>query len=173
MNTANKNLSTSGSGLRAVFPGTFDPITNGHIDLILRGLSIFDQIIVGVLDNPEKKNIFTVEERLHLIKAEFKDYGQRVIAASFSGLLVEFVNKMQGRAIIRGLRAISDYDYEAQMAIMNKNLDESIETFFMMSSEKNSYISSSLVRQIAQFGGAVTKLVTPNVENAIKAKFKK
>ncbi len=159
--------------IRAVFPGSFDPLTNGHTDIVRRALTVFDEVVVAVLQNDEKKTIFTATERLGLIRDEFKDLGARVRAESFSGLLVDFVRAMQAQVVLRGLRAISDYDYEAQMALMNKNLsDNKIETLFLMTSEKSSYISSSLVRQVAKFNGDVSKLVPDGVRKALQAKYK-
>jgi len=158
---------------KAVFPGSFDPITRGHIDIIKRALNVFDEVIVGVLNNTTKETLFTVDERQKLIEEEFKAFRDNLSVQIFSGLLVDFVKEHEAQVIIRGLRAISDYDYESQMALMNKTLASSIETFFMITSVNNSYISSSLVRQIAQFGGDVSKLVSPHVEAAVKAKFSK
>lgn len=159
--------------LRAVFPGSFDPLTFGHTDIINRALNIFDKVIVGVLDNPGKKTLFSVPERESIIKEEFRNQKGRVVVESFSGLLVDFVKQQEAQVIIRGLRAISDYDYEAQMALMNKTLADDIETFFVITSAQNAYISSSLVRQIAQFGGSVAKLVPEHVDRTIRAKFQK
>ena len=158
---------------RVVFPGSFDPLTNGHTDIVRRSLKIFDTIIVAVLSNPDKITLFTVEERLQLVRDEFKDCGDKVRAISFSGLLVDFLKKIDSRVILRGLRAISDYDYEAQIALMNKSLHEDAETFFLMTSAKSSYISSSLVKQIARFGGDVSDLVPTPVAKALIKKFQK
>lgn len=163
----------SKSTLRAVFPGSFDPLTKGHVDIVRRCLRLFDVIIIGVLHNPSKNTLFSVDERLDLIRKEFTDCKSRVVAKSFSGLLVDFCHDVDAVAVVRGLRAISDYDYEAQMALMNKNLADDIETLFLMTSEKHSYISSSLVRQIAQFGGDVSLLVTSRVAKALHMKFSK
>jgi len=157
----------------AIFPGSFDPLTKGHCDVVRRSLNLFDTVVVGVLHNPNKSTLFSVAERIALIEAEFADCKGRVIGDSFSGLLVDFVHKVSGKAIIRGLRAISDYDYEAQMALMNKNMAPDIETVFLMTSSDYSYVSSSLARQVAQFGGDVSPLVTNHVAKALKAKFKK
>ena len=155
----------------AVFPGSFDPLTNGHVDVVLRALSHFEVIVVGVLDNPEKKHIFTVDERIVLIKTHFVEWGERVRVESFSGLLVHFVRSVGSRIILRGLRAISDFDYEAQMALINKTLDDGIETFFLTAREQNSYISSSLVKQIAPLGGEISKLVPPVVARELTERF--
>ncbi|MCB9030464.1 MAG: pantetheine-phosphate adenylyltransferase [Deltaproteobacteria bacterium] len=159
--------------MKAVFPGSFDPITNGHTDIVRRALSIFDTVVIGVLENPEKETIFSTAERVELIKQEFEAEGDKVVTASFSGLLVDFVKNQDAQVIIRGLRAISDYDYEAQLALMNKTLAKNIETLFLITSESSSYISSSLVRQVAKFGGAVSELVPAHVEKALKEKFKR
>jgi pantetheine-phosphate adenylyltransferase len=155
----------------AIFPGTFDPLTNGHADLIKRSLRIFDRVIVGVLMNSSKNALFTIDERVALMRAEFKGEGARVEVQSFSGLLVEFARDVGATVVIRGLRAISDYDYEAQMALMNKHLYEDLETLFMIAREENSYVSSTLVRQIASLGGDVSKIVTPLVHEVLKKKF--
>ena len=156
---------------KAVFPGSFDPLTFGHTDIIRRALKIFDKVLIGVLDNPDKTTLFTVNERISLIREEFADCRTTVEVESFSGLLVEYVKRCDTNIVIRGLRATSDYDYEAQMALANKNLSPEVETFFLMTSESCSYISSSLVRQIAKFGGPVSSLVPKSVEKAIKLKF--
>lgn len=160
------------SPARAIFPGTFDPITRGHIDLVRRTLQIFDEVIIAVLQNSDKTSLFTVDERLSLIRGEFVDAPARVHAQSFSGLLVDFARSNKSTVVIRGLRAISDYDYEAQMALMNKNLYEDLETLFMIAREEYSYVSSSIVRQVASLGGAVTKLVSPAVERALREKLR-
>jgi len=156
----------------AVFPGSFDPLTAGHVDIVERALRIFERVIVAVLNNPEKTTLFTVDERLDLIEQQFRDYKGRVTAQSFSGLLVEFAKRVQAGVILRGLRAISDYDYEAQMALVNKNLCEDIETLFLTAREQNSYVSSSVVKQVAKLKGDVSSMVTPVVEAALKRKFK-
>lgn len=156
----------------AIFPGTFDPITRGHTDIVRRSLTIFDTIIVGVLSNVDKQTLFPLEERLALIEAEFADYKGRVQVKSFSGLLVDFARSMGVKVIVRGLRAISDYDYEAQLALVNKSLYDDLETLFLTAREENTYVSSSLVRQIASFGGNVDKLVTQTVKEALEVKIK-
>lgn len=154
----------------AVCPGTFDPITNGHIDLVERGLRIFDEIIIAVAASPKKTPIFTLEERLKLIEEAVKDC-QNVRVEAFSGLLVEYVKAKRGAAVIRGLRAISDFEYELQMALMNRRLDFEIETVFMMPSEEFSFITSTIVKEAASFGGSVRGLVPENVEAALRKKF--
>lgn len=157
---------------QAIFPGSFDPLTNGHVDIIRRTLKIFDRVTVAVLFNSNKKTLFSVEERVALIRAEFADQVGVVTVESFSGLLVEFAKSKGIKVIIRGLRAISDYDYEAQMALMNKNLSEDVETFFLNTREKHSYISSTLVKQVASLGGAVDNLVPPGIARALAEKIK-
>ena len=154
----------------AIFPGSFDPFTNGHVDILERSLKIFDRVIVGVLNNPNKSSLFTVEERVALIQTVVKPYRKRVAVHTFSGLLVDFAHRMHSKAIVRGLRAISDYDYETQMALMNRHLDSSLETLFLVTSEENSYVSSSLVKQIGTLGGDITGLVPVPVAKALARK---
>lgn len=164
---------TVSPSLIAVFPGSFDPFTNGHADIVERALTIFTKIVIGVLDNPAKRELFTAKERVNLIKKLTAAYGEKVEVQSFSGLLVDFVSGWDSRVVIRGLRAISDFDYEAQMALMNRRLNSNIETLFLMAREKNSYISSTVVKQVARFGGDVGAMVPPKVAEALKAKLKK
>jgi pantetheine-phosphate adenylyltransferase len=154
----------------ALFPGSFDPLTKGHTDIARRALAIFGKLTVGVLHNLNKQTLFTVEERIDLIQREFADCGARIEVVSFSGLLVNFAQSLNVPVIIRGLRAVSDFDYEAQLALMNRNLCEQVETFFLMTREENSYISSTLVKQIAQFGGDVSKFVPAVVAEALQKK---
>ncbi len=155
----------------AIYPGTFDPITNGHLDLIERGLRIFDEIIIAVAPSPKKQPLFTLEERLRLIREVVKDC-KNVSIEAFNGLLVDYVRNRKGVAIIRGLRAVSDFEYELQMALMNRRLDMNIETVFMMPSEEFSFLTSTIVKEVASFGGSVKGLVPDVVEAAIKEKFK-
>lgn len=157
---------------RAVFPGSFDPLTNGHVDVVERALLVFDEIVIGVLNNPGKEGLFTAEERVAIIKEQFHKRRDRVTVMSFSGLLVEFVRKQKSNVVIRGLRAISDYDYEAQMALTNRKLDDEVETLFLMAREVNSYISSTVVKQVARFGGKVSAMVPKPVERALLRKAK-
>lgn len=154
----------------AVFPGSFDPLTNGHVDIIERSLKLFSHVTVGVLNNPSKSSLFSVDERVALISEVLKPFGARVDVQQFSGLLVDFLKTVDIHVIVRGLRAISDYDYETQMALMNRHLDGSVETIFLVTSEQNSYISSSLVKQVATLGGDVSTLVPAAVEAAVRRK---
>jgi len=154
---------------KAVYAGTFDPITYGHIDVINRATNIFDKIIVGVSSRP-KKTLFTLEERIGMISEVFKN-NHRVIVKGFSSLLVEFVESVSAKTIIRGLRAVSDFDYEFQLALMNRKLKPEIETLFLMPSENYIFISSSLVKEIASLGGDVSKLVPPIVRKNLIKKF--
>ena len=155
----------------AIYPGTFDPITNGHLDLIKRALRTFDEVIIAVAPSLKKKPLFTLQERLHLINAAVKGL-KRTKVDSFNSLLVDYVRKRKGNAILRGLRAISDFEYEFQLAHMNRRLNKNIETVFMMPSEEYSYLTSSIVKEVASFGGSVKGLVPEEVEKALKEKFK-
>lgn len=157
--------------VKAIFPGSFDPLTRGHVDLVHRALVVFDKLVIGVLSNPGKAALFSVDERVKLIAEEFKNVSDAVSVKQFSGLLVEFARKEKAPIIIRGLRATSDYDYEAQMALINKHLWEELETFCLIAREENSYISSTVVKQVASLGGDVSKLVPPSVERALRKRF--
>ncbi len=150
----------------AVFPGSFDPLTNGHLDLIRRGVSVFDRVIVAILVNPEKHPLLSVEDRAALIRDVLSDE-PRVSVDTFSGLLVDYAVKVEAKVIIRGLRAISDYEYEFQMALMNRRLNPAIETAFMMPAEQYSYVSSRLVKEVSQLGGEVRGLVPEPVERML------
>ena len=154
----------------AVYPGSFDPVTNGHIDLITRGAKVFDELIVAVACNHEKKTLFTVCERMEMIGEIFSDNPQ-IKVSTFDGLLINYVQEMNAHAIIRGLRAVSDFEYEFQMALMNRNLAPSVETFFMMSKDTYMYVSSRIVKELASLGGAVSDLVHPLVEERIRKKY--
>jgi pantetheine-phosphate adenylyltransferase len=155
----------------AIYPGTFDPITNGHLDLVKRGLMIFDEVIIAVAPSHRKQPLFTLKERLKMIRSAIKKF-KRVKVEAFNGLLIEYVRKKKGIAILRGLRAVSDFEYELQMAHMNRRLDTNIETVFMMPSEEYSFLTSSIVKEIASYGGSVKGLLTDDVENALREKFK-
>jgi len=150
----------------AIYPGSFDPLTLGHVDIIHRGSALFDSIIVAVLGNAEKSPLFTVGERLQMIRETFRDRGN-VEADSFSGLLVDYASSRKASTIVRGIRAISDFEYEFQMALMNRRLAPGIETVFMMPAEEYSYVSSRLVKEVASLGGSVTGLVPEDVEKKL------
>lgn len=156
--------------IHAVYPGSFDPITYGHIDIIQRGTPIFDQITVAVLINPAKKSLFSIEERIDLIK-EATQHIPNVQVESFEGLLVDYMRHNKANVIIKGLRAVSDFEYELQMASINRRLNSDIETFFMMTSNNYSFLSSSIVKDVAQHDGDVSELVPPVVVKALKAKY--
>lgn len=160
---------------RAIYPGSFDPVTNGHLDIIERGCKLFDEIIIGILVNPEKQPFFTVEERqemLNEVVQHITQGGCKVRVDSFSGLLVNYAVAQQADVIVRGIRAISDYEYELQMALMNRRLEPGIETVFMMPAETYSYVSSRLVKEVFQLGGAIAGLVPPLIEKRMKEKIK-
>lgn len=152
--------------LIAVFPGTFDPITNGHEELVKRAAYLFDEVIVGIADNPHKKPLFSLEKRLEMAGEVLKPYGN-VKALAFDGLLINFARKSGAKTIIRGLRAVSDFEYEFQMANMNRHLAHEIETLFLTPSEKYAFLSSTLVREVAQLGGDVSDFVHPAVEGEL------
>ena len=153
----------------AVFPGSFDPITNGHIDIVDRALKVFDEVIISILVNAEKKPLFSPEERLGLIREAFRGE-KRVRGDTFSGLLVDYAMRIGASVIIRGLRAISDFEYEFQMALMNRRLNPRIETVFLMAPEGFSYLSSRLVKEVFDLGGDVRGLVPPVVERRLREK---
>ncbi len=146
----------------AIYPGSFDPITNGHLDIITRGAKAFDEVIVVVLVNPDKKGMFSIEERVELIKRVVKGLNN-VKVKSYNGLLVDFMKNQNVQIIIKGLRAISDFEYEFQMALMNNKLDPNVETFFMMTRAEYSYLSSSAVKQVAILGGCIKGLVPEKI----------
>lgn len=155
----------------AVCPGSFDPVTYGHLDIIQRGAQVFDKVIVAVLINRNKNNpVFTVEERLELLRKVTKDM-PNVEIDSFNGLLIDYMHTKGAKAIIKGLRAVSDFEYEMQMASINRKLDQGIETFFMMTNNQYSFLSSSIVKEVAKYGASVSDLVPPLVETALRAKF--
>ncbi len=155
-----------------IYPGSFDPITNGHIDVIKRALKLFDRVVVAVGDNPGKKPLFSTKERLELIRESTKSL-KGVEVDSFSGLLINYVKKKKSNFIIRGLRAVSDFDFEFQRALMNRVVDENIDTVFIMTKEHYVYLNSSIVKEMAQFGGKLNGLVPEIVEKRLKEKFSK
>lgn len=152
----------------AVFPGSFDPLTMGHVDIVTRASKLFAKVVVAVLANPNKTGFFPVEDRVRLIRESFAPYSLPVEVASFDGLLVDFLKGIGARFMIRGLRAVSDYEYEAQMALMNRRLSPEVDTFFLMAREDYSYISSTVVRQIALLGGDVSGLVPAPFNDALQ-----
>lgn len=157
----------------AIYPGSFDPITNGHVDLVKRTLRVFDRVIVAIAINPDKdRSLFTVAERLQMINEVFTDLKGRTEADSFQGLLVDYAERKGATVVIRGLRAVSDFEYEFQMAMMNHRLKPQLETLFMMTGESEFYISSRLVKEVVSLGGNVAGLVPDNVLRKLKEKFK-
>ena len=155
----------------AIVPGSFDPITYGHIDIIKRSAQLFDEVIVAILVNPDKKYLFTLEEREEMINESIKDF-KNVKVDSFSGLLVNYAKKVDSTVIVRGLRAVSDFEYEMQLTFMNKALDDNIETFYMMANKQYSFISSSIVKGVSGFGADLSKFVPKHVEERLEKKVK-
>jgi len=165
-----KSSRAEGEHRIAVYPGSFDPVTFGHLDIIRRAAKQFDRLIVAVLNNTSKSPLFTVEERKGLLLEVTKDL-PNVEIGSFRDLLVRYMRSQQAQVIVRGIRSVTDFEYELQMASTNRQLDEGIETIFMMTNPKYSYLSSSIVKEIAKFDGAVQDLVPPSVEAALRGKF--
>ena len=155
----------------AIYPGSFDPLTYGHLNIIERGRMVFDKLIVSVAHNISKKTIFSLEERVEILKDELGEYND-VEVDSFDGLLVDYVRERNVSILLRGIRTISDFEYEFQMALSNKTLDNSVETIFMMTDVKYSYISSSLIKEIVKFGGSVKEMVPGSVEKKLLEKLK-
>ena len=156
---------------KVIYPGTFDPVTNGHIDVIKRATELFDSVVVTIAVNASKTPLFSTEERLEMLKESLKDF-QKVEIDSFEGLVVEHAHRVGAVGIIRGLRAVSDFEYEFQMALMNRKLDSNIKTVFLMPHEKYTYLNSSLIRNLAELNADITEFVPESVLNALKIKFK-
>lgn len=159
-------------GNLAIYPGTFDPVTNGHLDIIQRGAEIFERIIVAVASSRNKKPLFSLEERVEMLRKTAAGY-KGVTVESFDGLLVDYARSKGARVIIRGLRAVSDFEYEFQLALMNRKLNPEMDTFFVMPSEKYVYLNSGLIKEISRMGGDISSLVPGEVLNNLKAKYHK
>jgi len=158
---------------RAIYPGTFDPITNGHLDILNRAIKLFDEIIITIAVNPGKEPLFSLKERKNLIEEALVNHHNKtkVKIDGFDGLLVNFAMEKEASAIIRGLRAVSDFEYEFQMALMNRRLSDGISTVFMMPHEKYTYLNSTIVKEVARLGGDISNFVPPTVEQALLKKF--
>jgi pantetheine-phosphate adenylyltransferase len=154
----------------AIYPGSFDPVTNGHIDIAERGLKIFDKIIVAILHNPIKNFLFSVEERAEMLKTSFEPYPD-IEVETFDGLLVDYASKKGSIAILRGMRAVSDFEYEFQLALMNRRLNREVQTVFLMTGLRWIFTSSSIIKEAAQFGGDIQTMVPPIVNRKLKEKF--
>jgi len=161
--------SSAPSGRLAIFPGSFDPLTNGHVDIILRSAHLFERIVVAVLVNADKKPLFAADERIAMIRDVFREY-PNVEVDTFDGLLVEYARQRRASALVRGLRAVSDFEYEFQMALMNRHLEPTLETVFMMPAEQYTYLSSRLIKEVFQLGGDVHGLVPAVVERRLREK---
>ena len=164
-------MSRQGTSVIAIYPGSFDPITNGHLDLIQRGSRLFDRLIVSILRNESKSPLFSAEERMEMLCEVVQGYAN-VEVDSFNGLLVDHAEKRGAQVLLRGIRAISDYEYELQTALMNRRLRPTLETVFLLSNEAYSFISSRLVKEVFSLGGNITGLVPPSVEQRLHRKFK-
>jgi len=156
----------------AIYPGSFDPVTNGHVDIAQRGLRLFDKIIVAILENPAKNFLFTVEERMEMLESSFEEYPD-IEVEIFDGLLVDYAAKKDSIAILRGMRAVSDFEYEFQLALMNRKLNREVQTVFLMTSLRWIFTSSSIIKEAAQFGGDIKGMVPPIVNEKLKEKFKR
>ena len=156
----------------AIYPGSFDPVTNGHLDIIKRGIKLFDKIIVAILTNPGKKFLFSLDERIDMLEESMKKFSN-VEIGTFDGLTVDYAAQCKACAILRGLRALSDFEYEFQMALMNRRLNREVQTIFLMTGMRWIYTSSSIIKEAAQFGGSINGMVPPIVEKRIKEKFSK
>ncbi len=155
------------TGRLALFPGSFDPLTNGHVDIVLRCAHLFDRVLIAVLVNPEKKPLFTPDERASMIRDVFREY-PNVEVDTFAGLLVDYARQRRASVIVRGMRAVSDFEYEFQMALMNRHLEPTLETVFMMPAEQYTYLSSRLIKEVFSLGGEVRGLVPPLVEERMR-----
>ena len=158
---------------RAIYPGSFDPLTNGHLDIIERGCKLFDEIIIAILVHPDKQPMFTIDERREMLEEVLLEIDKgncHLAVEDFQGLLVEYAVERKADAIVRGIRAISDYEYELQMALMNRRLEQRLETVFMMPAEAYSYVSSRIVKEVFQLGGTIDGLVPPSVETRMRKK---
>jgi pantetheine-phosphate adenylyltransferase len=165
------------SPLTGVYPGTFDPVTLGHLDIIERAMKVVDHLVIGVADSPGKGPLFSVKKRVEMLKVDVannkKFRGKSIEVVSFNELLMDFVQKVNGRVIVRGLRAVSDFEYEFQMAGMNSYLNDDIETMFLMAQDKHQFVSSRFVKEIGRLGGDITHFVTPNVAKELKKRYGK
>ena len=157
------------TGRLALFPGSFDPLTNGHVDIVLRSAHLFERVLIAVLVNPDKKPLFSPDERVEIIRQVFREY-PNVEVDTFGGLLVDYARGKRASAIVRGLRAVSDFEYEFQMALMNRHLEPTLETVFMMPAEQYTYLSSRLIKEVFSLGGEVRGLVPPIVEEWMRKK---
>ena len=156
----------------AVFPGSFDPMTMAHLDVARRAAALFDRLVIGVLHNPKKAPLFTVEERVAMIQESVADFGDNVAVEAFDGLTVEFARRQEAGFVVRGLRAVSDFEAELQMAHTNRRLQRAVDTVFLMSALEFGYLSSTLAKEVAQFGGDVGEMVPPPVRSALEARFR-
>jgi len=154
----------------AIYPGSFDPVTNGHLDIAERGLKLFDKVIVAILQNPVKNFLFTVEERLEMLEVSFQKY-PNIEVETFDGLLVDYAAKRKSHAILRGMRAVSDFEYEFQLALMNRRLNREVQTVFLMTGFRWIFTSSSIIKEAARFGGDIKDMVPPIVNDKLKDKF--
>jgi pantetheine-phosphate adenylyltransferase len=161
----------SASHRRIVYPGTFDPITNGHIDVVGRALQLFDEVVLAIAADSTKKPLFTLEERLAMAEKALAHHGKKVHVTVFRGLLIDYVQSQDSRAILRGLRAVSDFEFEFQMALMNRKLNDSIETLFLMPRGAYTYLSSTIIKEIGRLGGDVSAFVPPLVGKALREKY--
>ncbi|OQY58959.1 MAG: pantetheine-phosphate adenylyltransferase [Desulfobacteraceae bacterium 4572_88] len=156
----------------AIYPGSFDPVTKGHLDIIERGLRLFDKIVVTILCNPSKKSLFTISERIEMLEESLKEFSNTEVAA-YDGLLVDYAHQREARGVLRGLRAVSDFEYEFQMALMNRKLRPEIQTVFLMTSFRWIFTSSSIIKEASRFGGDIRDMVPPVVNRKLEEKFAK